>query len=139
MFPYSGTSLSLARVTLLETVRGAEAWTRIYAANQFNTPPTTGNEYILVKIRFEYITGLTADTSYTISPVYFDAISESGSEYSYTGIVSVPPTPDLRTSLYPGASREGWAGYQVAITDTQPLLAFARNYDGTGGIWFKLY
>ena len=126
-----------AKVTLLETIRGTEAWTRIHAANMFNSAPTTGNEFILVKIRFEYLSGPTADSTYDVSPVYFDAISESGVEYTY--ISNVPPTPSLSTSLYPGASIEGWAAYQVAITDTHPLLAFARNYDGTGGIWFKLY
>ncbi len=103
----------------------------------FNSAPNSGYEYILVKIQFEYLTGPTADTVYNVSPVYFDAISENGVEYDYHSIV--PPDPALSTSLYPGASHEGWEAYQVSLTDTHPLLTFGRNYDGTGGIWFKLY
>ena len=103
----------------------------------FNDAPDQGYEYILVKIRFEYLSGPTADTKYDVSPVFFDAVSSSGVEYVYK--LNVPPTPSLSTSLYPGASHEGWACYQVATNDTKPLLAFGTNYDGTGGIWFKLY
>jgi hypothetical protein len=103
----------------------------------FNDPPEAGTEYILVRIRFEYLEGPSADTTYTISGVYFDVISETGIEYDHPLIV--PPEPDLAVTLYPGGSHEGWEGYQVAINDTKPLITFGRNYDGTGGIWFKLY
>jgi cell division septation protein DedD len=137
MFPYSGTSLSLGSVKITEVIRGTEAWTQIHAANMYNSAPTAGNEYILVKIYFRYAIGLTADTSYTVSQYNFYAISENGLQYTSQAVVT--PTPRFDAALYPGASIEGWAAYQVAITDTHPLLAFARNYDGTGGIWFKLY
>lgn len=126
-----------ARVTLLETIRGAEAWAKIKEANMFNDPPDQGFEYILLKIRFEYISGPTTNTKYDVSPVFFDAISSNGLEYEYKTIV--PPKPWLSASLYPGASHEGWDGYQVAINDANPVLTFGRNYDGTGGIWFKLH
>jgi hypothetical protein len=126
-----------AKVTVLELVRGTEAWTQIHAANMYNSAPTTGNEYILVKIHFEYLSGPTADTSYTVSQYNFYPISENGLQYASQTVVT--PTPRFDAALYPNSSTEGWAAYQVALTDTHPLLAFARNYDGTGGIWFKLY
>jgi hypothetical protein len=135
-FDWIGKTYSV-KITLLEIIRGEEAWTRIQEANMFNAAPDQGYEYILVKIRFEYISGPTADTAYTVSKVYFDVISEKGAEYPVVSVV--PPTPNLDTTLYPGASNEGWAGYLVATNDIHPLMTFGRNYDGTGGIWFKLY
>jgi len=38
--------------------------------------------------------------------------------------------------LYKGASSEGWDAFIVKKGDLSPKLAFGRNYDGTGGIWF---
>jgi len=125
------------RITLLQIVRGSEAWQLIYDANMFNDPPEAGFEYILAKVRFEYLTGPTPDTAYDVSPVWFDAISSDGKEYDTAYVVG--PDPSIRTDLYPGASHEGWAAFQVAQSDAKPVMTFGRRYDGTGGVWFKLY
>lgn len=125
-----------AKITLLETIRGHEAWRRVYEANMFNDEPDQGFEYILVKIRFEYLSGPT-DTKYDVSPVFFDVVSQDGLVYDYKS--NVPPDPSLSTSLYQGASHEGWACFQVAQGDAHPLLSFGTDYAGRGGIWFKLY
>jgi hypothetical protein len=125
------------RLTLLEVIRGTEAWQRIYARNQFNDPPKPGFEYILAKVRFEYLTGATPDTSYRISSVWFDAVSMGGKDYD--GVSVVEPDPAIGATLYPGASQEGWIVFLVAQGDTGPLMTLGRESDGTGGIWFKLY
>ncbi len=125
------------RLTLLEVIRGTEAWQRILAQNQFNSPPKTGYEYILAKVRFEYLTGPTPDTSYRISSVWFNAVSAGGKDYDRVSVVE--PSPSINTNLYPGASQEGWVSFCVAQDDAKPLMTFGRKYDGTGGIWFKLY
>jgi LEA14-like dessication related protein len=126
-----------ARIALLEVIRGNEAWQLIEAANIFNDPPEIGTEYLLARIRFEYVEGPSSDTTYTLSDYSFDVISETGVEYDLPFIVA--PEPDLGATLYIGGSNEGWGAYQVATSDTKPLLTFGRNYDGTGGIWFTLY
>ena len=28
---------------------------------------------------------------------------------------------------------------QGTLDDTKPLMTFGRKYDGTGGLWFRLY
>ena len=124
-------------ITLLETIRGGTAWHRILARNQFNDPPKAGYEYILAKVRFEYLTGPTPDTTYDVTPVWFNAVSSTGQDYDFVSLVL--PDPSIETNLYPGASHEGWVSFLVAQDDTKPLMTFGRNYDGTGGIWFKLY
>jgi uncharacterized repeat protein (TIGR02543 family) len=125
------------RITLLQIIRGSEAWQRIYEANMFNDPPEPGFEYILAKLRFEYLTGPTPDTAYDVSPVWFDAVSSDGKEYDMASVIQ--PDPSIRTNLYPGASHEGWVSFHVAQSDAKPVMTFGRKYDGTGGIWFKLY
>ena len=127
----------MVRITLVNYLRGDQAWSLIQAANMFNDPPEAGYEYILARIRFEYLTGPTPDTAYDVSPVWFDAVSSSG--YQYDTVSVVEPDPSIDSYLYPGASHEGWASFQVAVDDTGPVMTFGRKYDGTGGIWFKLY
>jgi len=125
------------RITLLQIVRGSAAWQLIHDANMFNDPPETGFEYILAKVQFEYLTGPTLDTAYDVSTVWFDAISSDGAEYDMPWVVE--PEPSIDSNLYPGASHQGWIAFQVATSDAKPVMTFGRKYDGTGGIWFKLY
>lgn len=126
-----------ARITLFEVVRGEEAWTRIRNENQFNSPPDVGNEYLLVRIRFEYLKGKDADATYRLSPGNFTAVASDGKEYVSKFVVV--PEPKLEATMYPGASNEGWAAFQIAQYDTKPLMTFGRDYRGRGGLWWKLY
>ncbi|MGA9049012.1 MAG: tetratricopeptide repeat protein [Dehalococcoidia bacterium] len=128
------------RITLLQIIRGSAAWQLIMPAYHLNHPPKVGFEYILAKIRVDYLNGLDPDTTLNISSVSFDVISEKGEEYSiYDQDMVIGPKPFIDTSLYPGASHEGWIVFLVAQDDAKPLMTFGRSYDGTGGIWFKLY
>jgi hypothetical protein len=63
------------RISMLESIRGNLAWDMVYAANQFNDQPDEDHEYILAKIKFEYLSGPTDDTKYSLSPVWFDCLS----------------------------------------------------------------
>ena len=125
------------RVTVIELIRGNEAWTMIEEANISNDPPSSGFEYVLVKIKFEYLSGPTIDTTFDLSTYTFDVVSGEGYVYEITVIIA--PDPTIDAELYFGASHEGWAGYQIYTNDTEPVLACGRDYSGEGGIWFKLY
>ena len=134
----AGTEYNI-RVTLLEFVRGDDAWNLVAEkAYDFNKPKA-GFEYIFVKVRFEYLGGLNPDKAFDVSSAWFDVISGKGQEYSKSSFDVSPPDPQIRTSLYSGASHEGWMTFSISKEDSKPLLTFGRSYDGTGGIWFKLY
>lgn len=124
-------------ITLLEVVRGAKAWSRIEEANMFNDPPSSGFEYVLAKIRVKYLEGPSLDTSYDVSDIKFTAVSYDGKDYENPWVVN--PEPELRTTLYPGASHEGWGAFVVAVQDNKPLITFGRDYRGRGGAWWQLY
>ena len=126
------------KITLLETIRGDLSWKLIEEANMFNSPPETGSEYLLAKVKFEYLKGPTSDTTYHLYEEKFTAVSSNGKDYEDSWMIS-EPKPELSATLYEGASHIGWVAFQVAKTDSKPLMTFGRNYDGTGGIWFKLY
>lgn len=127
-----------AYITLVQVIRGEKAWQLLQEANMFNDPPPVGYEYVLAKIRFKYLAGPSADTHiYINGNIDFTAVSGDGVDYDYASVVD--PEPDLDCSLYPGGTHEGWASFLVKITDNRPLLTFGRDYDGSGGIWFKLY
>ena len=125
-------------LTLLEIIRGDRAWQLVRETSMFADPPEPGFEYILAKIKFEYLTGQTPDTIFEVSPVWFNVVSMNGNVYARS-IGLREPEPSIRCALYPGASHEGWIAYPVTVDDTRPLMTIGREYDGTGGIWFKLY
>ena len=125
-----------ARVTITGIIRGSEAWTMVKNANTFNEEAKNGYEYIVAKIKFELL-DIKDGKAFDLSRVSFNLISENGKEYDTSLVVA--PEPDIRANLYKGASNEGYVVYEVQISDTKPKIAFGRNYDGTGGIWFRAY
>ncbi|MFK7695913.1 DUF4352 domain-containing protein [Paenibacillus sp. HJGM_3] len=124
-------------VKLQEVVRGDQAWKTIQAANKFNSAPKEGNEYILAKVEIKITKNAKQDAAVDINPTLFEAISADGKKYD-NFISVVVPDPSIDTDLYVGAIHSGWIAFEVSKTDTAPLMAVTRNYDGTGGAWFKL-
>ena len=107
-----------------------------------------GFEYILARVRFEYLKGPTENAVFEVTQqtsigFTFTAVSSDGkvyeSPYKSPFFVFYAPEPKLQAILYPGAVHEGWAVFEVASSDVQTLLTFGSQQDGTGGIWFKLY
>ena len=133
-----------ARTTLFQVIRGEEAWETIKEANilaygsTLADPPEAGFEYVLARIRFEYLKGPDQETVYHLSAFDFRVISSDGKAYDHVFLIG-GPEPELSAELYPGASHEGWVVFQVAEHDTAPLMTFGRDYRGRGGVWWKLY
>jgi hypothetical protein len=108
----------------------------VKAANQFNPDPKAGMEYVLVSIRLTFVKGPSPDAAYDASAYDFSIISSQGAQYDKP--LCVTPSPKFGTTLYAGGSSEGWACFMVNQTDTQPALAFGRNFDGSGGRWWRV-
>ena len=122
------------KITLLEVVRGKEAWGRIKAASLSNEPPKAGSEYILAHIRVEFLArGKPGDCSYELNEEEFTAISSEGKEYKTPSIVPPDDLKLLGRRLSSGDLVEGWATFLVGKDDNKPLLTFG------GSIWFQLY
>lgn len=124
-------------MSVTDIIRGDLAWDMISNANMFNDPPDEGYEYILAKVYIKLL-DMADDQALDVNGVVdISLISGEGSEYDYTTVVC--PDPELDATLYKGASNEGWAAFMVKKDDLYPKLTYGRDYDGTGGIWFKAY
>lgn len=121
-------------VSVDEVIRGSEAWEILSAANPYNSEPAEGNEYLLAKITISIDTIAQDGAAAAISPVDFTLVSGDGKDYERA--LTVVMDNEIRANLYAGASHTGWAIFEVRQDDSNPVITYARNYDGTGGVWF---
>ena len=104
-------------------------------ANQFNSAPKDGMEYIVAKVRVT-IDSVSEDKAISLSEYSFDTYSSDNVEYDRASVVD--PNPTFRGSVFAGGTLEGYITVQVNISDPAPKLVFGAKYDGSGGIWFSL-
>lgn len=126
-----------ADVTVKQIIRGARAWTMMKNADESNDPPRAGYEYLLAKINFKLVDVDGGKSIDVIGKSDYNLVSQYGKVYKQA--VEVEPDPQLDTTLYKGASNEGWAVFLVELDDTKPMISYGVDYNGTGGIWFKAY
>jgi hypothetical protein len=130
------------KITLLEVIRGEEAWKRIREASGANKPAESGMEYLLARIKYEYSARGTPGTCiHQLSPKEFTAYSAKGEDYET--ISAVPPKPELRKGLKSGEAAEGWLVFAVPKEDKAPLMLYSADDSGGavehgGGKWFLL-
>lgn len=127
-----------ANIRVLETIRGDKAWEMIKAANQFNSEPKEGYEYIIAKVAFSV---LSAQNDTSIKAYYgnFDFFSGNNEEYD-----SVYVTMDdmLSQNLYAGGNAEGYVVGMIKKDDKAPKLAYGLLLGSESvygkAIWFDL-
>jgi hypothetical protein len=126
---YTSHELYDMKITLLEVIRGEEAWKRIKETARSNKPAASAAEYVLARVKFEYrarsIPGLC---EHKLIPEQFTAYSAAGEEYLRAPVV--PPKPEMRKDLKSGESFEGWMVFAVPKEDRAPLLSFAADAGG---------
>lgn len=111
-------------VKVTDVTRGNEAWVKIYGFNPYNAPPPAGQEYVVVGISVNYVSG-PVDSILNISEWNFGTVSDNViSEYPPSGAY---PDPELYANLFPGGSTWGYRLALVYIDDPKPLLFFEDN------------
>lgn len=144
---YMGPRLYNVEITLLEILRGNQAWEQVKSSEVVKEPSKSGFEYILARLKFGFFRrarGLGEDT-YKLPDGQFIAASTDGKiEYENPPILK-QPHPQLVDWLFkPGDIQEGWVVLQVPEDNKKPLLIFKRQHaEGVYGIWgyvwFQLY
>lgn len=119
-------------LTLVESVRGEEAWQRILEANQFNEPPPEGMEYLLIYAQVDYVRG-PANQVLQLDEWDFRIVSQ-GQVRKPLSVVE--PEPVFELELFPNASSGGWMVWTVVLDDDAPLLAYGLDYKGRDGTFF---
>lgn len=95
-------------VTVLDAVRGDDAWQEIHLANANNPPAPTGWEYLLVDMTLENRSD-SEDNEYVGLHVTGDGRVV---HFSFNSGV-VPPDPALASDLPGGVASTGWAAYLI--------------------------
>jgi len=116
------------QVTVLEVVRGDEAWKMVQEANQFNDPPDEGMEYVAARVNVRYIN--TTDKAETIGGSSFKTVGSANTLYDLPPVVD--PEPALDVALFPGGEYEGWVVLQAAQGETGLTLVFEPLFDFSG-------
>jgi hypothetical protein len=142
---YSAPEVYNLEITLLESLRGTQAFARIQAEAVTTRQPKTGYEYLLVRIRFGYFSkgrgfGHAFDP-YVIKQDFFNAVPPDGTEqYDLPVLDKQPHFPIIDVDFTPGQSREGWIVLQVPQDVKKPLISFKREYrENTYGIWGPIW
>ena len=138
---YTSHELYDMKITLLEVVRGEEAWKRLKQASDSNKPADAGNEYLLARIRFEYYArGNPGLCVHEVLPAQFTAYTSKGEDYQPVSVVL--PKPEMHKALKSGESLEGWVAFMVAKQDKTPLMSYSADAGGAvqhgGDRWFQL-
>ena len=121
-----------AELTLLDVTRGSDALAIALNANQFNTEPAEGKEYLLAKFKIRALSSEN-DAKIDINNSSFTLVSEDGKTYdSFTTISGIQPT--LR-EMYAGGTQEGYACFEVNKDDRNPSIVFLER--NNNGIWFS--
>jgi hypothetical protein len=138
---YTSHELYDIKMTLIEAIRGEEAWKRIKEAAASNKPAPAGFEYILARVKFAYFArGNPGLCVHKLLPGQFTANSPHGEDYKPASVV--PPKPEMRKDLKSGDSIEGWLVFAVPKEDRAPLMSFSTDAGGAvqhgESKWFSL-
>jgi len=107
-------------ISIVEVIRGDEAWNMALAANQYNDPPEDGFEYIAVKAYVHNIS--TEDVATNVSDFDFNTTGSNGVLHDVPSVVDPDPAFDI--TLYPDGEYEGWMILQVGVGETEIKLVF---------------
>jgi len=128
------------RITVLETVRGAEAGKRLGNS----ATPRAGYEFLLARVRF-HLQGRSVSATQPFdllsSPYQWVAFSSDFRQYEPAQVKA--PEPALAGAVAPGASAEGWLVFEVEQAEPRPVLTFDPSSGGATGrgniLFFCLY
>lgn len=111
-------------VTVIEVMRGEEAWDKLLEASEYKEAPAEAMEYVLVKIRARNIS--TEDADAFISGSLFQ-VADSEKEPLEPPSVH-DPEPPLALRLFPGGQAEGWMTHQVQEGEGGLVLVFGPKW-----------
>jgi hypothetical protein len=124
----AGTLISLDNwdVQVLDVLRGEPAWQLIRQANQFNTPPDPGREYLLLQLWIKN-KGQSQDSSY----LWLEITGDRNQIYKSYEAGVVRPEPRLETNLAPDRESLGWLAIQIPEMENAPILRLELSHGET--------
>ncbi|KLA31036.1 hypothetical protein P9Z76_27425 [Bacillus cereus] len=102
-------------LSILEVIRGDQAYQILKKENQFNKPAPEGKEWALVKVKGKVVDSETQDYEYFLSDMNVNLVSNDGRVYNRE-LSAVTPN-QLHQKLYKGAEGEGYISQVVDVGD----------------------
>ncbi|WP_243292018.1 hypothetical protein [Bacillus sp. FJAT-47783] len=94
-------------LTVVEVIRGDDAYQKLKSMNEFNEPAPEGYEWVLAKTKVKFVESETEDLPFHIDGIInFTMVSESGDIYS--GDITGTTEPDFSFEMYVGSEKEGY-------------------------------
>lgn len=121
----------VTEVTVLEVIRGDEAWQKVRAWHNYNEQADEDEEYLLVRVRAEAVAAKNNEQA-EIYDYDFAFVSAEGTEYEYAYAAGVDRE---LMPVYEGAATEGWIVSRVKKGD-KPLMIYLKEADKP--LWFDL-
>ncbi len=107
-------------LTVLEVIRGEEAYKKLVAMNQFNEPAPEGYDWVLAKTKVKFVESETEDIPFFIDgTMNFTMVSENGDIFS--GDVYGTTEPDFSFEMYVGSEKEGYISGLVKMGENAQL------------------
>jgi hypothetical protein len=110
--------------TVLEMLRGADAWDALYAASDYNDEPQEGMEYVLARVKVRNIS--EEDAPQSVGSSQFGIVGDN--KEIYDQVYVTVPEPELDAWLYPDGEAEGWVALQAAEDETGLILILSEYY-----------
>ncbi len=117
--------------SIIEVLRGEEAWDMVEAASPFNKQPEDASlEYILVKMHIRSLE--SNDQTLSIDPSHIDGVIGSGGVlYEQPSILDVKnPKPLFQAELAPSDEAEGWVTVLALKGETGLVLVIRPRING---------
>lgn len=111
-------------LSIIEVIRGQQAFDILKKENQFNDPAPEGFEWVLVKAKGKVVESETEDYPYWLSESDFKFVGSDG-KVSNEDVSAVVPD-ELSDELYNGAEGEGYFADVVKVNDD-----FKLEFEGT--------
>ena len=94
-------------LTVLEVIRGEDAYQKLKSMNEFNEPAPEGYEWLLAKTKVKFTESATEDLSFHIDGIMnFEMVSKNGDIYS--GDIIGTTEPEFSYEMYVGNEKEGY-------------------------------
>jgi hypothetical protein len=138
--PYPlGTSVTVPDWSIKVNSVMFDAWPQIEAANEFNDPPASGWEDVLVNVTMTY-TGTSTGTPWLDFEMNY--LGPSNVAYPTSGFdhyCGVSPSPELTdyNSVFTSGAVTGNTCFQIQTSDEAGLVGYWNNF-GSVGPWFAL-
>ena len=113
----------------------SDAWPEVLAANSYNDPPKSGNNYRMIEVRIQVVDGYFNE-GITISHYDFQVVGSSAIWAGSCGLYPVLPNP-ISATIYQGAVIQGNLCVEVPETETDLLLYYQSSSDSPQ-FWSKI-